>query len=189
MSYELRRLCLRPLRALLTTKPPTTRPPNHQTTNHSMIEPWYSISKALHLIGMVSWMAGLFYLVRILVYHATALTASEPEKSIMARQYSLMAWKVYRIILQPAVIITWSFGVSLLCLNPAWLEQGWMHAKLSFILLLTVYTHFCKGHIQRLEKGETTHRPIYYRALNEIPTLLMTAIIFLAVFKDRKSVV
>jgi len=150
-----------------------------------MIEPWYSISKALHLIGMVAWMAGLFYLVRIMVYHATALQASEPDRSVLCRQYSLMAWKVYKIILQPAVIITWSFGVVLLCLNPGWMQQGWMHTKLGFIILLTGYTHFCKGQIRRLEKGETAHSHIYYRALNEVPTILMTAIIFLAVFKSQ----
>jgi putative membrane protein len=150
-----------------------------------MIEPWYSFSKALHLIGMVSWMAGLFYLVRIMVYHATALQASEPERSVLSKQYALMEWKVYNIILKPAVIITWSFGVLMLCLNPAWLQQGWMHAKLGFIVLLTGYTHFCKGHIRRLEKADTARSHLYYRALNEVPTILMTAIIFLAVFKSR----
>lgn len=146
---------------------------------------WYSVSKALHLIGMVSWMAGLFYLVRIMVYHAEAQGQDEPARSLLLRQYNAMEWKAYKIILQPAVIITWSFGVTMLCLQPVWLQQGWMHVKLALLLLLTGYTHYCKIHIRRLQNGTSTFTHLHYRALNEAPTILMTGIIFLAVFKDR----
>ena len=82
------------------------------------IASWYSVSKSLHLIGMVSWMAGLFYLVRLMVYHAEAFGLNEPERGTLTRQYGLMEEKVYRIILQPAVVITWVFGVLMLFLQP-----------------------------------------------------------------------
>ncbi|MCB0530071.1 MAG: CopD family protein, partial [Saprospiraceae bacterium] len=66
----------------------------------------YGIAKAMHLIGMVSWMAGMFYLVRIMVYHTMALEQPEPERTVLSRQFGIMQWKAYNIILKPAVIIT-----------------------------------------------------------------------------------
>ncbi|MBK7938708.1 MAG: CopD family protein [Lewinellaceae bacterium] len=144
----------------------------------------YSIAKALHLIGMVSWMAGMFYLVRIMVYHAMALEKVEPERGILARQYTSMEWKAYNIILKPAVVITWSFGVLMLCIQPAWLQQAWMQVKLFFLLALTAYTHYLKGHINRLEGGKSSFTHLHYRALNEVPTVFLVAIVFLAVYKS-----
>ena len=145
---------------------------------------WYSIAKAMHLIGMVSWMAGMFYIVRIMVYHAMAHEQTEPERSILTRQYNLMEWKSYNIILKPAVIITWSFGVLMLCIQPAWLQQGWMHLKLGLLLLLTVYTHSLKNHIRQLENGTSRFTHLHYRALNEVPTVFLVAIVFLAGLKS-----
>ncbi len=145
---------------------------------------WYSIAKSLHLIGMVSWMAGMFYLVRIMVNHAMALTEPEPTRGILTRQYTAMEWKSYNIILKPAVVITWSFGVLMLCIQPVWLEQGWMHAKLTFLVLLTGYTHYLKSHIRQLESGTSRFTHVHYRALNEVPTIFLVAIVFLAVFKN-----
>lgn len=145
---------------------------------------WYAAAKALHLIGAISWMAGLFYLVRIMVYHAEANNKPLEERRLLQGQFSLMEWKAYNIILKPAVVITWSFGVILLCLQPIWLEQPWLHAKLGFLVLLTGYTHYCKGHIRRLEAGTSTFTHLHYRALNEVPTILMVGIIFLAVYKS-----
>ena len=146
---------------------------------------WYSIAKSLHLIGLVSWMAGMFYLVRIMVYHAMALEKTEPERGTLARQYAVMEWKSYKIILQPAIVITWSFGVMMLFIQPAWLREGWMHLKLTFLILLTGYTHYLKSHIRQLEAGTSRFTHIQYRALNEVPTVFLVAIVFLAVFKDR----
>lgn len=146
---------------------------------------WYSIAKSLHLIGMVSWMAGMFYLVRIMVYHAMALEKAEPERSTLAQQYTLMELKSYKIILQPAIVITWTFGVLMLFIQPVWLREGWMHLKLAFLIVLTGYTHSLKGHIRKLENGASKFTHIHYRALNEVPTIFLVAIVFLAVFKDR----
>lgn len=144
----------------------------------------YSIAKSLHLIGMVSWMAGLFYLVRIMVYHAEALRGSGGERLAFLRQYEMMEGKAYRVIVQPATVITWTFGVLMLCIQPAWLREGWLQAKLLFALLLTGYTHYCKSHIRRLAVDQGAFNHIGYRALNEIPTVFLVAIIFLAVFKS-----
>jgi putative membrane protein len=146
---------------------------------------WYSVAKALHLIGMASWMAGMFYLVRIMVYHATASSEPAPRKEILSAQFVIMEWKAYKIILRPAVVITWSFGVMMLCIQPAWLQQPWMHVKLAFLLLLTGYTHWLQSHIRQLEAGTSTRSHLYFRALNEVPTIALAGIVFLAVFKDR----
>ena len=143
----------------------------------------YSIAKSFHLIGMVSWMAGMFYLVRIMVNHAMAFAEAEPQRGILARQYTIMEWKSYNIILKPAVIITWSFGVLMICINPALLEQGWLQLKLVFLVILTGYTHYLKSHIRQLETGPSSFTHIHYRALNEVPTIFLVAIVFLAVFK------
>ena len=129
----------------------------------------------------------MFYLVRIMVNHAMAFADPEPQRSILARQYTIMEWKSYNIILKPAVIITWSFGVMMLCVQPLWLEQSWMHAKLTFLVLLSGYTHYLKSHIRQLENGTSRFTHIHYRALNEVPTIFLVAIIFLAVFKERTS--
>ncbi len=144
----------------------------------------YFFAKSLHLVGMVSWMAGMFYLVRLMVYHAEALTKPEPEKGILCRQYNLMEWKVYRIILVPAVLITWSFGTMLLVLQPAWWQQGWMHVKLLLLVLLSAYTHYTKSHIRWLEQGSVRYNHMFYRVLNEVPTLFLVAIVMLAVYKS-----
>ena len=146
---------------------------------------WYSVAKALHLIGMVSWMSGLFYLVRLMVYHAEALERPEPERQILTGQYNLMEWKVYRIILQPAVVITWVFGSLMLAIQPAWFNQSWLQVKLLFVLLLSAYTHYCQGHIRLLEARSSTFTHVQYRALNEVPTIILAAAVFLAVFRDR----
>lgn len=148
---------------------------------------WYSVAKAMHLIGMASWMAGMFYLVRIMVYHAMASEKALPEREILSQQFVTMEWKAYKIILQPAIVLTWSFGVMMLCIQPIWLFQGWMQLKLAFLLLLTGYTHSLQTHIKALEAGTSTHSHLYFRALNEVPTIALVGIVFLAVFKERIS--
>lgn len=143
----------------------------------------YSVSKALHLIGMVSWMAGLFYLVRLMVNHAEAFDREEPEQSVLSRQYTLMEWKAYKIIIQPALVITLTFGTLLLIIQPVWLQQAWMLVKLVAVLFLAGYTLYCKAHIRRLENRSGYFSHVYYRALNEVPTLVLVAAVFLAVFR------
>lgn len=145
----------------------------------------YAFAKAMHLIGMVSWMAGLFYWVRLFVYHAEAALLEQPEQNTLKRQYTLMEGRVYRIILRPAVVITWVFGVMMLVIQPAWLQQPWLLVKLAFVLALTAYTYYCQQHGNLLATDASTFSHIHYRIMNEVPTIILVAAVFLAVFKGN----
>ena len=147
----------------------------------------YSFAKSLHLVGMVSWFAGMFYLVRIFVNHAESNRLEGPEKDFLQRRFSEMETKVYRVIMAPAVVLTWTFGCVMLSIQPIWLEQPWMRAKLACLVLLTGYHHFCKRWMRQLQDGTSTFAHVHFRALNEVPTLFLVAIVFLAVFKDRTN--
>lgn len=148
---------------------------------------WYSIAKAMHLVGMVSWMAGMFYLVRILVYHAMSSELASPEKEILGRQYELMEQKAYKVILQPALVITWAFGVMMLSIQPSWLMQSWLWVKLGFVIFLTLYTFSLQQHMRKLREGTSTRSHLYFRVLNEVPTIALVGVAFLAVFRERIS--
>jgi len=146
--------------------------------------------KSLHFVGFVAWFAGLFYLVRMFVYHVEAFDRPQPERDILARQYNLMEWRVYRIILGPAVVLTWVCGVAMLVLHGAeWLKMNWwMHIKLVLLLLLTGYHHSCKGIIRKLERGERPYTSFQFRLMNEVPTLLLVAIVLLAVYRNAFNI-
>src|SRR5690606_32295663 len=101
----------------------------------------YTVLKALHIIFMVSWFAGLFYIVRLFIYHTEAQEKSEQEKNILSAQFKIMEKKLWWIITTPAMILTVVFGTLMLIENPALLKMPWMHLKLTFIVLLLVY-HF-----------------------------------------------
>ncbi|MFK7907971.1 MAG: protoporphyrinogen oxidase HemJ [Chitinophagales bacterium] len=143
--------------------------------------------KALHIIGFVTWFAGLFYLARIFVYHVEANDRDETERNILQAQYNIMAARLYRIITNPAMMITWTFGIAMLVMNPAYLKGGggWMHVKLTLVVLLTVYHLYCKGLIKKLEEGKPTLDPFQLRLFNEIPSLFLVAIVLLAVLTQR----
>lgn len=150
------------------------------------------ILKSLHIIGFVAWFAGLFYLVRMFVYHVEADAKAEPEKSILKAQFNLMEWRVYKIIINPAMMITWTAGIIMIVLGitqdnvPNYLSSdigtpGWMHAKLLLVVLLTGYHMYCKGIIKKLEAGTFGMDGFLLRLFNEVPTLFLAAIVFLAV--------
>ncbi len=139
------------------------------------------IFKALHVVGFVSWFAGMFYLARIFVYFVDAGDKPEPEKGILQKEFNAMMWRVYKIILTPAMVITWIAGVAMLITNPVYLEMGWMHIKLTLLLLLSGYHGYCKGVIRKLEAGKTVMSSFNFRLFNEIPTLFLVAISFIAV--------
>lgn len=146
---------------------------------------WLLTFKTLHLIGVVAWFAGLFYLVRIFVYHREAFDLPSPEKEILVRQYNLMEWRVYKIICNPAMMITFSFGFMMLAYNPSYLQGRWMHIKLLLVFLLLGYHIFCKSIIKKLEAGSKKYSSMNLRMLNEVPTLFLVFIVSLAVFRDR----
>ena len=136
---------------------------------------------------MVCWFAGLFYVVRLFIYHKEADRKKESVKVILQVQYNLMSKRLLSIITWPAAILTTFFGVSMLIDNPILLQQNWMHIKLSFILLLWLYTYSCQIILNQIKIGQIRTTEIKLRILNEVATLIMFAIIFMAVLKDSIS--
>ena len=139
--------------------------------------------KTLHIIGFVAWFGGLFYFVRILVYHQEAMGKDEATKAVLIPQYQLMESRVKKIILNPAMIFTWICGLSMLALNPAYLEQTWMPVKLFFLVLLTGYHFYCSKISSTIDIDSEKYNDLTFRILNEIPTILLAIIVSLAVFR------
>jgi putative membrane protein len=141
--------------------------------------------KAFHLIGIVVWFAGLFYLVRLFVYHAEAQEKPEPAQTILKQQYELMEKRLYNIITTPGMIVTVAMAIGLIGTEPDVLKSGWLHLKLFFVGLLLIYHFWCGRIMKKLEAGENTWTGQKFRALNEAPTLLLLVIVLLAVFKNN----
>ncbi len=141
--------------------------------------------KAFHLIGVVVWFAGLFYLVRLFVYHAEASQEPEPAQTILKKQYELMEKRLYRIITTPGMLVTVAMAIGLLTTEPELLKSGWLHVKLGFVAVLLAYHHYCGRIMKKLAAGECQWSGQQFRALNEAPTLLLVSIVLLAVFKNN----
>jgi putative membrane protein len=141
--------------------------------------------KALHLIGIVVWFAGLFYLVRLFVYHAEAREQPEPAQTILKKQYELMEKRLYNIITTPGMAVTVAMALGLIYTEPGILKSGWLHIKLSFVALLLIYHFYCGRIMRQLAKGECQSTGQQFRALNEAPTILLVVIVLLAVFKNN----
>lgn len=137
----------------------------------------YLLIKAIHIIAMVCWFAGLFYLPRLFVYHAM----SEDETS--KARFCIMERKLYRGIMIPSMLATIIFGLWLLHLNPAWLSMGWMHAKLVLVTILIAYNLLCGAQLKRFARGENARSHVFYRWFNEVPVLFLIAIVLLVVIK------
>ena len=139
----------------------------------------YLFFKSLHLISVISWMAGLLYLPRIFVYHAENNTEFKTSEI-----FKVMEKKLYFYIMTPAMILSWLFGLLLIHeIGFQQLGQTWMILKLIFVVILTIY-HFYLGRILGQFKLDlNTHSHKFYRFINEIPTLLLILIIFVVVFK------
>jgi putative membrane protein len=141
--------------------------------------------KAFHLIGIVVWFAGLFYLVRLFVYHAEASEQPEPAQTILKKQYELMEKRLYNIITTPGMAVTVAMALGLIYTEPGILKSGWLHIKLSFVALLLIYHFYCGRIMRQLAKGECQWTGQQFRALNEAPTILLVVIVLLAVFKNN----
>ncbi|MGF6695305.1 protoporphyrinogen oxidase HemJ [Metapseudomonas resinovorans] len=133
--------------------------------------------KALHIIAVVCWFAGLFYLPRLFVYHAQA--EDEPSRE----RFKVMERKLYRGIMGPSMIATLVLGIWMLYLNSGWLSQGWLHAKLTLVILLIGYHHACGSLLKRFARGENRRGHVFYRWFNEVPVLFLIAIVILVVVK------
>ncbi|MDX1651195.1 MAG: protoporphyrinogen oxidase HemJ [Brumimicrobium sp.] len=144
----------------------------------------YAVIKSLHLIFMVSWFAGLFYIVRLFIYHTEAQQKPESEKEILSGQFKIMERKLWWIITTPAMILTATFGVWMLTINPYLLKMPWMHIKLAFVGLLLVYHFVCQKILLDLQRNKFNWSSTGLRVWNEVATLALVSIIFLAVMKD-----
>ncbi len=141
--------------------------------------------KAFHLIGVVVWFAGLFYLVRLFVYHAEASEQPEPAQTILKNQYQIMEKRLYHIITTPGMVVTVAMAIALLTTEPEVLKDGWLHIKLAFVAALVVYHFYCGRIMRQLAAGKCNWSGQHFRALNEAPTVLLVAIVLLAVFKNN----
>lgn len=136
--------------------------------------------KALHIISMVCWFAGLFYLPRLFVYHTQVEDAAGRER------FAQMEKRLSRFIMTPASIATWVFGLWLLFGGLGWdyyKTQGWFHTKLTLVVLLTGYHHVCLAHIKRLANGTNVKSEKYFRIFNEIPVVFLIGIVILVVVR------
>ena len=147
----------------------------------------YFLFKALHIIGFVSWFAGIFYIVRLFVYHKEAWEKDDEASTILRKQYEIMEGRLFSIIQTPAMIITFIGGIGMLIINSAWLSQPWMHIKLALVLLLTVYHFSCSRQIKKLKENKGGLSSFGYRLYNELPTLVLIAVVMLAVWKSLEG--
>ena len=147
---------------------------------------FYVFAKAVHIIGFVSWFAGLFYVVRLFIYHTEALEKPEPEREILHKQFTLMERKLWLIITTPAMIITVLFGSHMaakLISGAGWANVGWLHAKIPMLVGLIGYHHICGRIRKQLARGEARWTSVRLRLWNELATLLLVAIVMVAVFR------
>ncbi|HLN94258.1 MAG TPA: CopD family protein [Flavobacterium sp.] len=143
----------------------------------------YNYIKSLHLIFVITWFAGLFYIVRLFVYQVEAASMPEPEREILRKQYKIMAYRLWYIITWPSAVLATIFAVTLLWMMPAWLQQGWMHVKLGFVLLLFLYHFQCHRIFKQLQRDDVRHSSNFMRLWNEGATIILFAVVFLAVMK------
>ena len=140
---------------------------------------YYLLFKSLHLISVISWMAGLLYLPRIFVYHAE--TVSNEGK---IETFKLMEKRLFFYIMNPAMILSWLFGILLIhSIGIESFGQLWFQLKLGMVLLLTSYHFFLFQCLKSLSLNNSKYSPKFYRIINEVPTLLLIGIIFTVVFK------
>ncbi|WP_178991162.1 CopD family protein [Winogradskyella schleiferi] len=145
---------------------------------------YYNYIKSLHLIFVITWFAGLFYIPRLFVYQIEAFHKPSPEKEILGKQLKLMAKRLWFIITWPSAILATLFAIWLIILMPSWLHQGWMHVKLLFVLLLFIYHYKTHIYYKQLQKDEVKVTSNYMRIWNEGATFILFAVVFLVILKN-----
>lgn len=144
---------------------------------------YYNYIKALHLIFVITWFAGLFYIPRLFIYHIEANQKPSPDKEILSEQLKLMTKRLWYIITWPSAVLATIFAIWLLILQPFWLQQPWMHIKLAFVVLLIAY--HLRNHLifKNFQKDEINYTSNYMRIWNEGATLILFAVVFLVILK------
>ncbi|WP_287128319.1 protoporphyrinogen oxidase HemJ [Candidatus Cyanaurora vandensis] len=141
--------------------------------------------KALHIVGFTVWLAGLFYLPRLFVYHVEAEEQPEPIRTALKNQFALMERRLYNIITTPGMVLTIAMAVGILTTEPEVLQETWLHVKLGLVALLIGYHYFCSRIRKQLAAGTFTWSGQQLRAYNEVSTVLFILIVMLAIFKDQ----
>ncbi|MDG1321727.1 MAG: CopD family protein [Polaribacter sp.] len=140
--------------------------------------------KALHIIFVVTWFAGLFYIVRLFIYQTEAEQKPEPAKEILQTQYKLMSKRLWYIITWPSAVLASVFAFWMLYTNPYYLEEPWMLIKLSFVFALYFYHGYCHKIFTKLQNNEVKYTSLKLRIFNEVSTILLFAIVFLVTVKS-----
>ena len=142
----------------------------------------YLLFKSIHLMAIISWMAGLLYLPRIFVYHSEAVAKSKSENLIST--FKVMEKRLFIYIMNPSMVASWIFGGLLIhTIGINNLSSLWLQLKLLFVVILTIYHFFLFQCLRKFTENINTYSPKFYRVINEIPTVLLIAIILVVVFK------
>jgi len=143
-----------------------------------MLLDYYLYIKAFHLIAVMSWMAAMLYLPRLFVYHVGAEVGS-----VQSETFKVMQRRLLRYIATPAMIVTWVLGLLMIWADPNIMSQGWMHAKLTLVFLLSAFHGMCAGWMKKFARDANVKSEKFFRIANEVPTILMIIIVILAVTK------
>jgi putative membrane protein len=133
--------------------------------------------KALHVIAIIAWMAGMLYLPRLFVYHCAA-----EKGSVQSETFKVMERRLLKAIINPAMIAAWVLGIVLVW-QGGWLTSGWLHAKLALVLVLSALHGLLVRHVKAFAADDNTRPARYFRILNEVPTVLMIGIVILVIVK------
>ena len=133
--------------------------------------------KAFHIMAVITWFAGLFYLPRLFVYHAMS------EDQVSRERFKIMDRKLYRGIMTPSMLVAVGLGIWLIVLQPVWMQQGWLHAKLTLVALLIIYHFMCAAQLRRFANDSNTRSHVFYRWFNEAPVLVLVGAVLLVVLK------
>jgi putative membrane protein len=143
----------------------------------------YLYFKAIHIIFVVSWMAGLFYSVRLFIYHTEANALPDVERNILQKQYGIMESRLWNIITTPAMVLSVLAGLGMLYINPVLVQEGWMQLKLGFVVALLLYHFICQRMIQQFKQGIFNWSSTQLRLWNEVATILLVAIVFAVILR------
>ena len=142
----------------------------------------YLLFKSIHLIAVISWMAGLLYLPRIFVYHSQSITNNKPEDLLSV--FKIMERRLFIYIMNPAMIVSWIFGILLIhTIGMDNFGSFWLQLKLIFVIILTIYHFFLFQCLKKFAENNNSYSSRFYRIINEIPTIILIAIVFIIVFK------
>jgi putative membrane protein len=148
------------------------------------MQQYYPYVLSVHIIFVVSWMAGLFYIVRLFIYHIEAEVRPEVERNILQKEYEKIEAKLWTIITTPAMILTVLAGSGMVALRPALLQMPWFHVKLFFVVLLLIYHFICQNIMKQLKLGKCKITSFQLRMWNEVATVLLVAIVFTVILKS-----